>query len=249
MTNATFVLVPGAYHGSWCFEKLIPLLEQAGHRAIGVDIPLCPNKTENVTFEDCMVAIDRALPQDDKPVILVGHSMAGQYISAYAQRQTPRVAALCYVTAYLLGNGASGWDLPQVPEEYPAQLRKGHNGLCKWYLAENEADLAGLGDYFYTGCTPEEVENAARRLEPQPFAPVEEKLHLTRSGWGKVPRFYVECLGDRCLFPSMQKIMYSKIRCRKVYSMSSGHSPFYTHPAQLVGILQDIAARVHPPTV
>jgi hypothetical protein len=28
---ATFVLVPGAWHGSWAFEAVIPLLERAGH--------------------------------------------------------------------------------------------------------------------------------------------------------------------------------------------------------------------------
>ena len=28
---ATFVLVPGAWHGSWTFEAVVPLLERAGH--------------------------------------------------------------------------------------------------------------------------------------------------------------------------------------------------------------------------
>ena len=28
---ATFVLVPGAWHGSWAFEAVVPLLERAGH--------------------------------------------------------------------------------------------------------------------------------------------------------------------------------------------------------------------------
>jgi hypothetical protein len=28
---ATFVLVPGGWHGSWSFEAVVPLLERAGH--------------------------------------------------------------------------------------------------------------------------------------------------------------------------------------------------------------------------
>jgi hypothetical protein len=28
---ATFVLVPGAWKGSWSFEAVVPLLERAGH--------------------------------------------------------------------------------------------------------------------------------------------------------------------------------------------------------------------------
>ena len=28
---ATFILVPGAWHGSWAFEAVVPRLERAGH--------------------------------------------------------------------------------------------------------------------------------------------------------------------------------------------------------------------------
>ena len=28
---ATFVLVPGGWHGAWSFEAVVPLLERAGH--------------------------------------------------------------------------------------------------------------------------------------------------------------------------------------------------------------------------
>jgi pimeloyl-ACP methyl ester carboxylesterase len=28
---ATFVLVHGGWHGGWCWQKVIPLLEEAGH--------------------------------------------------------------------------------------------------------------------------------------------------------------------------------------------------------------------------
>ena len=45
-----FVFVPGAYHGAWCFEKMLPLLRRAGAEARGVDLPLCPDKTTPVTM-------------------------------------------------------------------------------------------------------------------------------------------------------------------------------------------------------
>ena len=34
-----YVLVHGAFHGGWCYEKVVPLLEAAGHTAIAVDLP------------------------------------------------------------------------------------------------------------------------------------------------------------------------------------------------------------------
>src|SRR3974377_1686184 len=35
----TFGLVHGAFHGSWCWERLTPELERLGHRVLTVDLP------------------------------------------------------------------------------------------------------------------------------------------------------------------------------------------------------------------
>jgi pimeloyl-ACP methyl ester carboxylesterase len=35
---ATFVLISGAWHASWCWERVVPLLEARGHRAIAPDL-------------------------------------------------------------------------------------------------------------------------------------------------------------------------------------------------------------------
>ncbi len=32
---ATYVLVHGAFHGAWCWKKLVPLLEAGGHQVFG----------------------------------------------------------------------------------------------------------------------------------------------------------------------------------------------------------------------
>jgi len=40
---ATFVLIPGAWHGAWCWDRLVPELEDRGHSAVAVDLP-CDDK-------------------------------------------------------------------------------------------------------------------------------------------------------------------------------------------------------------
>jgi pimeloyl-ACP methyl ester carboxylesterase len=36
---STFVLVHGAWHGAWCWYKIIPLLEEAGQKVVALDLP------------------------------------------------------------------------------------------------------------------------------------------------------------------------------------------------------------------
>ena len=36
---AKFVLVHGAWHGAWCWERLTPILQAAGHEVIIPDLP------------------------------------------------------------------------------------------------------------------------------------------------------------------------------------------------------------------
>ena len=38
-TRKTFILIHGAWHGAWCWHKLVPLLEAQGHRVIAPDLP------------------------------------------------------------------------------------------------------------------------------------------------------------------------------------------------------------------
>ena len=36
---STFVLIHGAFHGAWCWDKVTPLLEQGGHEVVTLDLP------------------------------------------------------------------------------------------------------------------------------------------------------------------------------------------------------------------
>ena len=86
----TFVLVHGASHGSWCWDKVVPLLEAEGHNAVTVDlpgntygefdVPLCQVTLSSYTDHVCKV-----LDQLDEPVVLVGHSLGGLTITQAAE--------------------------------------------------------------------------------------------------------------------------------------------------------------------
>jgi len=57
-----------------------------------------------------------------------------------------------------------------------------------------------------------------------------------------VPRYYIECTEDRAVHPGLQGSMVAASPCRQVYSMPTGHSPFFSAPRALAAILERIAA-------
>lgn len=234
----TFVLVHGAYHGAWCFEKLLGCMKEEGLTAKAVSLPLCPDRTTPVSMEDCMAVLEEAIPHGER-VILCGHSNGGHFISAFAQRHPGRVAALVYITATLLPDGCSAFDNPTVEDACPKPRRQS-NGVCKWYPLETEADYDALWHYFYTGATREEAHAAARRILPQPLDCLGTPNRLTPDRFGRVERYYVLCTADRCMSPGLQHAMTEAMPCKRVFRLESGHSPFLTHPRQLTRILCEV---------
>ena len=59
---ATFALVHGGYHGPWCWERLTPFLQQAGHHVVTMDLPLEDSTATFDTYADvvCAALDDRA---------------------------------------------------------------------------------------------------------------------------------------------------------------------------------------------
>lgn len=105
-----FLLVHGAWHGAWCWEKVVPLLAEMGHAAAAIDLPGQgddPTPAASVTVDDYVRAIGEALRSAGGRSVLVGHSMGGIAISAAAEAHPDLIERLVYVTAFLPRNGES----------------------------------------------------------------------------------------------------------------------------------------------
>jgi pimeloyl-ACP methyl ester carboxylesterase len=119
---ATFILVPGAWHGSWTFEAVVPLLERAGHTVHALTLSgLYPDDDEatvaaanlDTHAEDVLRLLDRAHLDD---VTLVGHSYGGMVVAAAADRARGRVSRLVHLDAYVPRDGESCWS--STSEDY-----------------------------------------------------------------------------------------------------------------------------------
>ena len=107
---ATFVLVHGGWHGGWCWQKVIPFLEAAGHE---VYAPTLTGLAERASELSPDVGLDThiqdivGLLQEKNlhGVILVGHSYGGMVITGVADRLPGRLAHLVYLDALVPQNG------------------------------------------------------------------------------------------------------------------------------------------------
>lgn len=92
---STFVLVHGSWHAAWCWYKIVPRLERAGHRAIAIDLPghgLDQTPLTDVTMDSYVDAIGGAVDEAGEPVVLVAHSRGG-IVFLRRRRHTPNAFA------------------------------------------------------------------------------------------------------------------------------------------------------------
>jgi pimeloyl-ACP methyl ester carboxylesterase len=235
---ATFVLVHGAWHGGWCWSKVVPLLERAGHSAVALDLPGHGADTTSIgevslhgyAHRVCQVARGQA-----EPVILVGHSLGGVVISQAAEECPASVQMLIYLAAYLLPHGQSlvgAADAESDPQQF-LDLNEANGSVT---VVEE-----GIVPILYHDCSADDVSFAKPRLVPEALAPTMTPLHLTEANYGRVPRVYIECLQDRALTIARQRHMYTAMPCAAVFTLDAGHAPFFAAPealaAQLIALV------------
>ena len=236
-----FVLVHGAFHGRWCFRRLVTALESRGHRAIAIDLPGHGDDESDpstVMMTDYVKAVRDVLDsvEHDEP-ILVGHSMAGMVISQVAEECANRLAGLAYLAAYLPKSGES---LMAIEGRNPApRVAAAITPTPDLKLANIDAEMAA--PIFYNGCSEADTRFSVSRLCPQPGAPFFTPVSLTEESFGAVPKGYFLCEEDLAIPPALQREMAESRDEVSVYNLLAGHSPFFSQVESLADGLQAFA--------
>jgi hypothetical protein len=100
----------------------------------------------------------------------------------------------------------------------------------------------GAREFLYPHCPSAHVDDAISRLTAEPVAPFEAPIRLTEDGGGRVPAYYIETLRDRAVPLTMQRSIQRQHAFRRVFSLDSDHSPFFSAPHDLVSALLAIAS-------
>ncbi|MAM71571.1 MAG: alpha/beta hydrolase [Gammaproteobacteria bacterium] len=236
----TYVLVHGAWHGAWCWDRVTAAIEAAGNKVITPDLPGSGKDNtpvEEVSLDAYVKKLSDVLDGLDEKAVLVSHSMSGMVVSQTAELHPEKVSALVYVSGFLPQDGQSLLSLeesnpkPSVP---PSLI-----------VSDDEVsatiDQEKIIDLFLHDCSEEDQEFALAHIKRQALAPLATPVHLTAEHFGSVPRYYIECLSDRAICIEMQRQMIAASPCEKVFSIDSSHSPFFSKRDELVEALLQIS--------
>jgi len=233
---STFVLVHGAWHGGWCWYKVVVRLARAGHRALAPDLlGLCTARrpASDVTLDGWVAQICALIEPEPEPVVLVGHSRGGIVVGGVAERMPERIARLVYLAAAMPRDGQSMLDAigGAPPVALTGQIARGpEDGTM--VVAD-----AAIEPAFYGDCSDEDVALAKLLLTPEPMAASATPVRISAERWGRVPRDYIECLRDQAIHIDAQRAMHSAFPGTRVLAIDSDHSPFFSHPDALVSHL------------
>jgi len=238
-----FLLVHGAWHGAWCWQRVLPGLMAAGHRAHAVTLTgvgerahlLHPGIDLETHITDVMAAMDAEELND---VVLVVHSYAGMLGTAVADRRPERLRHLVYLDAVLPKPGES-WSSTHASATRNARIAAAQADSLHAFPAPDPS-VFGLSDADHAW--------VQRRQTPHPGGPYTQMLEFDPQRVASVPRTFINCttppLGT--IDVSRQRMADPKfwdgawLPGSRVVNMATGHDPMVSDPEGLLAHLLSV---------
>lgn len=232
---ANYILIHGAWHGSWCWEKVVPLLEVQGHSVTSCDLPGTITNPKNFSSIDLQCYVDfveNKIEEIGDKVILVGHSMAGIILASLAEKIPHKIEKLIFLAAFIPGNGQSMLDQASAFSSKGVSTEMIFN-IREFFVDLNKSDR--VREAFFNGCTEEDTKKALSLLQKQPLKPLTNIVHITEK-FGSVPKLYINCLKDAAISTEDQYRIATNSKC-EIANIEADHSPFFSAPQELVQII------------
>ena len=179
--SATFVLVHGAWGGSYAWTPLAERMRSRGHRVFTPSLTGLGERSHlfsgainlSTHIEDVCNTIRC---EQLERFILAGHSYGGMVVTGVAERYAERISGLVYIDAFVPQNGKCLWDY--APDSNGQRLIEAgdHGGLA---IPSPAQSLQGLT----------EAEKALRA--PMPIGTLVEKIKLSGQAERIKKRLYI----------------------------------------------------------
>ena len=219
-TNATnIVLVHGVWADGSSWSKVIPILENAGHRVIAVQLPLS-------SLADDVAAVKRAIDLVGGPVTLVGHSYGG-FVITNAGYNNQNVTGLVYVSAFGPDEGESTANFVDVAKLPPGLLVFDSGGYA--YINPEMFHQAFVQD---ANATEAEIMAVVQK-------PAHQSILTEPSGppaWKQLPTWFEISESDRIIPPDAQRQFAQRMNATTI-SLNSSHASLVTHPDEIAQLI------------
>lgn len=221
------LLVPGAWHGAWCWEDFTPHLTALGWTVHTMDLPSnVDEKSDDFlpsAFDDAE-AVRQALAGIDGPTVILAHSYGGVPVSQ-AVTKNSGVVGIIYLSSYPLEVGESMYDFYGLEMPDPENLKG---------IAPPPKDP---GEELYNDVPVVKREKLVARLSHASHRAWADRL--SNAGWRDVPATFIQTDNDHIYPPQMQE--KAAARLSAVHHLPSGHSPFVSMPERFAALVTDIA--------
>ncbi|MEU0404783.1 alpha/beta hydrolase family protein [Streptomyces sp. NPDC006197] len=228
----TYVLVHGAWHGPWAWDRIVPLLHAAGARALTPNLGTPGDHGLHDDARTVLAALD-AVPADDD-VVLVGHSYAGLVVREAADQARRAVDHIVLVDGWAGPDGTSLFAL--APETFAGAMRAAAAASPDGRLVPAPPPhLFGIVD-------ATDAARLAARLVPQPLRTFSEATRLS-GRVDRIPGTAVHCRPQAFAFDRFGRALGYRTR-----ALDGPHDIMLTDPEPLARLLLDIR-RTGDPTV
>jgi pimeloyl-ACP methyl ester carboxylesterase len=239
--RVSVLLVHGAWHGAWCWERVISALAERDIRAVAVDLP--GHGADPGPMGDLHGDADRVrqvLDTIDGPVVLMGHSYGGAVITDAGDH--PAVSHLVYLCALAIDGDESCMTAATQGFEAAAISQEGRPDLSAGMVAGPDGtttvEASAAAACLYNDCDESTAAWATARLGPQPLVTLQQTPRAV--AWSSKPSTYVVCTDDLTIPPELQRLLAK--RCTTSVEWPTSHSPFLSRPDLVADLLADLAA-------
>jgi pimeloyl-ACP methyl ester carboxylesterase len=218
-TNVNIILVHGLWVDGSSWSKVIPILQNAGHKVIAVQLPLH-------SLADDIATVKRAIDFVGGPVILVAHSYGG-YVITNAGYNNPNVKGLVYVAAHAPRDGQQHGPFPKEFEGKPL-------------LIFDKGGFAYINPAIFHDFFVQDVDQAQAKV----LAVVQKPANISgianeKSGppaWKQLPTWYQVSENDHVIPPAVEH-MFAKQMNATTISLPSSHASPVSHPNEIAQLI------------
>ena len=220
-TNMNIVLVHGTYVDGSSWSKVIPILQNAGHKVIAVQLPLH-------SLADDVATVKRAIDLVGAPVLLVGHSYGG-FVITNAAYNNPNVKGLVYVAALAPKEGqtlSNFIDFTKFP---------------KGFLVFDNGGFVYINPKMFGQALAQDTDPAQANVLAAEQKPFSKSILAEKSGppaWKQLHSWYQVSENDHAIPPDAERMFAKQINATTI-SLPSSHASPLSHPNEVSKLILD----------